>query len=74
MAIKFGGYDGGPEIFERLWCSNWNNDHVQMDFDHAIDFNDNGGYDGKFSEEMEVSFEKAPANLKDNLESRLQKI
>ena len=50
MAIKYADYDGVPEVSERLWHSNWNKDHVQVDSDHTIDSYDNGGDDGGFGE------------------------
>ena len=53
MAIKNAGYDGEPGVSKRLWGSNWNKDHMQMDFDHTIASNDNGGYEGWFGEENE---------------------
>ena len=42
MAIKRVDYDGEPGISKRLWRSNWNKDHVQGDFNHTINYNDNG--------------------------------
>jgi hypothetical protein len=41
MTIKRAGYDGKREAPKRWWCSNWNNNHVRMDFDRAIVSNDN---------------------------------
>ena len=67
MAIKYAGYDGEPEISNMLLRSNWNKDHVQVDFDPAIDCNKNGGMIVDFVKKWEDSFEKAPPNLKKNL-------
>ena len=64
MAIKNAGYDGEPGVSNRLWGSNWNKDHVQVEFDHTIGSNDNGGHEVDLVRKMEVSFERAPANLK----------
>lgn len=52
MAIKQVDYDGEPKVSIRLWFSNWNKDHVQMDFNHIIDSNDNGRNDGEFGKKM----------------------
>jgi hypothetical protein len=64
MAIKRAGYDGEPEVFKSLCCSNWNEDHVKMDFDCTIVSNDNGWEYGGFGKEMGESIETTPANLK----------
>lgn len=42
-----------------------------MNFDHIIDYNDNGWEDGGFGEEMEETHERAPTNLEENTEARL---
>ena len=42
-----------------------------MVFGHTIDSSGKDGDDGGFGEEMEDSFEKALANIKDNTEARL---
>lgn len=63
MAIKCAGYNGQPKAFKGSQCIKWNKDHVQEDFDSAIDLNDNGGDDGGFGEEMEVILENDPANF-----------
>ena len=51
MAIKRVEYDGEPLVSKRLWRPNWNKNHVQVDFDHTIEANDNDGDDGGFGEE-----------------------
>ena len=71
MAIKRAGDDGEPGVSKKLRRSKRNKDHVQEDFDPAIDSNDNGGDDGAMGEEVEESLERDPANLKENLEARL---
>jgi hypothetical protein len=71
MAIKRAGYDGEPEASTRLRCSNWNKDHVKMDFDRTIVFNDNGWEYGRFGKGMEESIERTPANLNKILGARL---
>jgi hypothetical protein len=48
MAIKRVGDDVEPEASIRLWCWNWNKDHVKMDFDRTIVSNDNGWEYGGF--------------------------
>ena len=48
MAIRRAGYDGESEASIRLWCSNWNKDHMQMDFELTIDANDNEWNHGEF--------------------------
>ena len=52
MAIKCVGYGGELRVSKRLWHSNWNNDYIQVDFDHTIDYNDNVGGDGEFDKDM----------------------
>jgi hypothetical protein len=42
-----------------------------VDFKHLIDSNDNGWKDGAFCEVMDESFNKSPANLKNNLGATL---
>ena len=71
MAIKRAGYDGEPEVSKRLWGSNWNKDHVKMDFDRTIVSNDNGWKYGGFGKEMGEFIERTPANLKENFWGRL---
>jgi hypothetical protein len=71
MAIKREGYDGEPEDSKRLWGSNWNKDHVKMDFDRNIVSNDNGWEYGGFGKEMGESIERTLANLKESLGARL---
>ena len=71
MATKRVGNDGEPEISKKLQCSKRNKNHVPEDFDPAIESNDNGWDDGEFSEEMEDSLERVPANLKENTGVRL---
>ena len=43
MGIKCDVCDAKPDVSKMLWRSNWNNDHVQPDFDHTIDDTDSGG-------------------------------
>ena len=74
MAIKREGYDGEPEASERLWGSNWNKDHVKMDFDHTIVSNDNGWEYGGFGKEMGESIERTPVNLKESFGARLPNV
>ena len=50
----------------KLQCSKRNNDHVQEEFDPAIDLNDNGGDDGAMGEEVDESLENDPTNLEEN--------
>ena len=71
MAIKRAGYDGEPEASKRLRCSNWNKDHVKMDFDRTIVFNDNGWEDGEFGKKMGEFIKWTPASLKESLGARL---
>jgi hypothetical protein len=71
MAIKRGGYDGEPEASKRLRGSNWNKDHVKMDFDRIIVSNDNGWKYGGVGKEMGEFIERTPANLKESLGARL---
>ena len=52
MAIKNTGYDGEPGVSKRMWGSNWNKDHVQMEFDLIIDSIDIDGDNGEFGKEM----------------------
>ena len=51
MALRNAGYDGEPRVSKRLWRSNWKSDHVQMDYDQTIDYNDNGGVDCAFGKD-----------------------
>ena len=53
-------------VSRKLWCSKRNKDHVQHNFDPAIDSNDNVGHDGGFDEEVEESLEKVTTNFKKN--------
>jgi len=39
--------DDALQASKKLWRLNWNKYHIQIDFEHAIDLNDNGrDYDG----------------------------
>ena len=60
-----------PWLQKELRRSKWNKNHVQEDFDPAIDPNDNGGDDGATGEEVEESLERNPANLEENSGARL---
>lgn len=57
MGNKCISNDDDPRTSKKLWCSKWNKDLLQEDFDHAIDFNDNGRNDGGMGKEVEESFE-----------------
>ena len=52
MAIKNAGCDSEPGVSKKLWGSNWNKDHVQVDFDHTINSSDIGGNNDRFGKEM----------------------
>ena len=54
-------------VSPRFQSSNWNKDHVKMDFDRTIVFNDNGWEYGGFGKKMGESIERTPANLKESL-------
>jgi hypothetical protein len=71
MAIKRAGYDGEPGASKRLRCSNWNKDHVKMDFDRIIVSNDNGWKYGGYGKEMGEFIKRTPANLKESSGARL---
>ena len=60
-----------PWLQKKLRRSKWNKNHVQEDFDLAIDPNDNGGDDGATGEEVEESLERNLANLEENSGARL---
>ena len=63
MAIQRADYDGVPEASIRLWCSNWNKDHVQMDFELTIYAIDIEWKDPEFGKGTGESIERTPANL-----------
>ena len=71
MAIKNVDYDGEPGVSKRFWGSNWNKDHVQMYFDHTIDYNDDGGMMVHLVRKWKRTFERAPANLGYYLRARI---
>ena len=52
MAIKHADYDGEPGISKRLWGSDCNKEHVQVEFDHIVNCDDIGGDNDGFSKEM----------------------
>jgi hypothetical protein len=64
MVIKCVGYDGELKISKRLWRSNWNEDHVQMDFEYIIGYNYNGGDDGGFGKKWRSPLKWLPQTLK----------
>jgi hypothetical protein len=71
MAIKRAGYEREPEVSKRLGYSNWNKDHVKLDFDRTIVSNYNGWKYGGCGKEVGESIERTLANLKESLGARL---
>ena len=71
MTIKRAGDDGEPVASKKLRRSKQNKDHVQEDFNSAIDSNKNDENDGAMGEEVEESLERDPGYVKENSETRL---